>query len=150
MKAALPDTNEVGRCGTCAGKRSPFQLRSNIKNTSTFKSKHSNEVYEIKKNFNCNFKMVVYLIGFRVAESNRMVVSCQSFVLQLITIKAYITILGKHKSCQTNPVTETFSKTLSLECWKMNYAEPYWTTSFLILINVMFTLHIRHHSLCDK
>ena len=34
-----------------------------MKNTSIFKSKHSNEVYQIKKNFNCNFKMVVYLIG---------------------------------------------------------------------------------------
>ena len=150
MRAALPDMNEEGRWEQWSGKWLPCLLCSNIKNTSTFKSKHSNEVYEIKKNFNCNFKMVVYLIGFRVAESNRMVVLCQSFVLQLITIKAYITVFGKHKSCQTNPVTETFSKTLSLECWKMKYAEPYWTTSFLILINVMFTLHIRHHSLVDK
>ena len=37
-----------------------------MKNTSTFKSKHSNEVYQIKKNFNCNSKMVVYLIECRV------------------------------------------------------------------------------------
>ena len=33
-----------------------------MKNTSTFKSKDSSEVYQIKKNFNCNYKMVVYLI----------------------------------------------------------------------------------------
>ena len=33
-----------------------------MKNTSIFKSKHSNEVYQIKKNFNCNSKMLVYLI----------------------------------------------------------------------------------------
>ena len=37
-----------------------------MKNTSTFKSKHSNEVYQIKKNFNCNSNMVVYLIECRV------------------------------------------------------------------------------------
>ena len=37
-----------------------------MKTTSNFKSKHSNEVYQIKKNFNCNSKMVVYLIECRV------------------------------------------------------------------------------------
>ena len=37
-----------------------------MKNTSTFESKHSNEVYQIKKTFNCNSKMVVYLIECRV------------------------------------------------------------------------------------
>ena len=37
-----------------------------MKNTSTFKSKHSNEVYQMKKNFYCNSKMVVYLIECRV------------------------------------------------------------------------------------
>ena len=37
-----------------------------MKNTSTFKSKHLNEVYQIKKNFNCNSKMVVYLIECRI------------------------------------------------------------------------------------
>ena len=66
VRAALPDINEVGRCEACGGKRSPCQLCSNMKNTNTFKSKHSNEVYQIKKNFNCNFKMVVYLIECRV------------------------------------------------------------------------------------
>ena len=62
VRAALPDINEVGRCEPCGGKRCPCQLCSNMKNTGTFKSKHSNEVYQIMKNFNCNFKMVVYLI----------------------------------------------------------------------------------------
>ena len=37
-----------------------------MKNTNAFKSKHSDEVYQIKKKFNCNSKMVVYLIEFRV------------------------------------------------------------------------------------
>ena len=40
--------------------------RWSLKNTSTFKSKHSNKVYQIEKNFNCNSKMVAYLIECRV------------------------------------------------------------------------------------
>ena len=40
-----------------------------MKNTSTFKNKHSNEVYQIKKNFNCNSKMVIYLIECRVCRN---------------------------------------------------------------------------------
>ena len=66
VRPALPVLNEVGRCEPCRRKRPPCPLCSNMKNTSTFKSKHSNEVYQIKKNFNCNSKMVVYLIECRV------------------------------------------------------------------------------------
>ena len=44
----------------------PCQLCSNIKNTSTFKNKHSKEVYQIKKKVNCNSKTVVYLIEYRI------------------------------------------------------------------------------------
>ena len=53
MRAVLPDVSEVARCEPCGGKRPPCQLCSNTKNTSIFKSKHSNEVYQIKKKFNC-------------------------------------------------------------------------------------------------
>ena len=56
MRAALPDVNKTGRCETC----------SPMKNKSTFKSKPSIEVYQIKKNFNCNSKMVVKLIECRI------------------------------------------------------------------------------------
>ena len=42
VRAALPNINEVGRCKPCGGKRPPCQLCCNMKNTSTFKSKHSN------------------------------------------------------------------------------------------------------------
>ena len=66
VSAALPDINEVGRCEPCGGKRPPCQLCINMKNTSTLKSKHSNEVYQIKENLNCNYKMMDYLIEFRV------------------------------------------------------------------------------------
>ena len=66
VRASVPDINEVGRCETLGGKRHPCQLCSKMRNTSTFKTKRSNKVYQIKKNFNCNSKMVVYLIEFRV------------------------------------------------------------------------------------
>ena len=66
MRAALPDINEVGRCEPCGGKKTSLSICSNMKNTSTFKIKHSNEVYQIKENFNCNSKMVVYLIERRI------------------------------------------------------------------------------------
>ena len=49
VRAALPDINEVGRCKPCSGKRPACQLCSNMTNTSTFKSKHSNKVYQIRK-----------------------------------------------------------------------------------------------------
>ena len=39
-----------------------------MKNTNTFESNLSNEVYQIKKNFNCNSKMLVYLIECRISE----------------------------------------------------------------------------------
>ena len=60
VRAALSDINEIGTCEPCGGKRSHCHLSSNMKNTKTFKSRHSNEVYEMRKNFNCNSKMVVY------------------------------------------------------------------------------------------
>ena len=66
VRAALPDINEVGRCKSYGGKIPPCELCSNTKITSTFKSKHSNEVYQIKENFNCNSKVVIYLIECRV------------------------------------------------------------------------------------
>ena len=46
---AVPGINEVGRCEQCGGKRPPCQLCSNMKNKSTFKSKHSCDVYQVKK-----------------------------------------------------------------------------------------------------
>ena len=92
MRAALPDISEDDRCAPCGGKISPCQLCSNMKNTSTFKGIYSNEVYQIKKKFNCNSKMVVYLVN-------------EMFVLEPITIKAHIVIFGKDKNCQTKPVT---------------------------------------------
>ena len=66
VRAALPDVNEAGRCEPCGRKRPPCQLCSNMKTTSTFKSKDSNEVYQLKKKFNCNTKIIVYLIKCRI------------------------------------------------------------------------------------
>ena len=52
----------------CGGKRPHCQLCCNMKNTSTFKSKHSNGFYQMKKNFNCNSKIVACLIECRVCK----------------------------------------------------------------------------------
>ena len=115
MRAALPDISEEDRCELCGGKRSSCQSCSNMKNTSTFKGKYSNEVYQIKKKFNCNSKMVVYLVNEMFAESNTKVPS-QNLVLEPITIKAHIVIFGKDKNCQIKPVTRNvFSNII----WRM-------------------------------
>ena len=50
-RVALPDINEVGRSETCIWESPPCQLCSNMKNTSAFKIKHSNEVYQNKETF---------------------------------------------------------------------------------------------------
>ena len=76
-----------------------------MKNTSTFKSKHSNEVYQIKKNFNCNSKMVVYLIEFRINGKQYNGSSVTKFHARANIIKAHSVIFGKGKYCQTKPVT---------------------------------------------
>ena len=64
VKSALPDINEVGRCKPSGGKKAPCLFRINMKNTSTFKSKYSSEVYQVKKHFDCKSKMVVYFKEF--------------------------------------------------------------------------------------
>ena len=94
--AALPDINEVGKWKPCGRKRPPCQFCCNMKNTSTFKRKRSNEVYEIKKDVNCNSKMIVYLIECRVCGNQYNVVPQQNFVLKLTTIKVRIVIFGKN------------------------------------------------------
>ena len=112
-RAVLPDIKEVGRWELYGGKRILCQLSSNMNNTSSFKSKHSNEVYQMKKNFNCNFKMVVYLIECRVCEKQyTMIVTRQKFVLESITIKTHIVIFGKNKNYQTKPLTRNASRNI--------------------------------------
>ena len=105
VRVALPDINEVGRFKPCGGKIPPCQLCNNMKNTSTFKSKHSKEVYQIKKNFNFNSKMIVYLIECRIYGKQYNGSAVTNFVLELTTIKAHIVIFGKYKYCQTKPLT---------------------------------------------
>ena len=56
----LSDADHAG------GKRPHFQLCSYMKNTSNFKSKNSNEVYQITINANCNSKIVAHLIDCRI------------------------------------------------------------------------------------
>ena len=47
-------------------KRPPCHLCENVKDTCTFKSKHLSEVYKINKQYSCNLKMTVYVIGFEI------------------------------------------------------------------------------------
>ena len=58
-----------------------------MKNASTLKSKHSNEIYQIKESFNCNSKMVIYMTECWVCS-----MQCNGSTVKLITIKAHITI----------------------------------------------------------
>ena len=51
VRSILPDTDVVGRSKPCGGKRPPCQLCKNMKGTTSFKSKHDDQVYLIKNNF---------------------------------------------------------------------------------------------------
>ena len=62
VRVALPDVSDVGRCEPCGGKRPPCQLCSHMKNANTFKNKHSNEICQLNNTFNCNSKIMIYLI----------------------------------------------------------------------------------------
>ena len=61
VRSQLPDLDEVGRSKPYGGKRPPYHLCENMKDTCTFKSKHLDEIHKISK-YNCNSKMTVYLI----------------------------------------------------------------------------------------
>ena len=116
MRAALSDISEEDRCEPCGGKRSPCQSCSNMKNTSTFKGKYSNKVYQIKKKFNCNFKMVVNLIECSVCRKQYKSTTVTKLSTRAITIKAHIVIFGMDKNCQTKPVTRN---TIANIVWRM-------------------------------
>ena len=66
VRSPLPDLEEVDRSKLCEGKRPPCHLCENIKDTCTFKSKHLDEIHKINKNYNCNSKVAVYLIEFKI------------------------------------------------------------------------------------
>ena len=68
-----------------------------MKNTSTFKSKHSNKVYQIKKNFKCNCKMLVYLIKCRFFGEQYNGNTVTKFRAKANNYKARIAIFGKNK-----------------------------------------------------
>ena len=99
IRAALPDINEVGRCEPCGGNRPTCQLHINMKNTSTFKRKQSNEVYQIKKNFNCNSKLVACLIECRVYGKQYNGSNVTKFRDRANNYKNMIVIFGKNKYC---------------------------------------------------
>lgn len=81
-----------------------------MKDTNTFRSKQLNEIYQIKKKINFNPKLVVYLIELGCVPSNAMIVSWPSFLQDLITIKARITIFERNKTYQIMCGTRNFHK----------------------------------------
>ena len=66
VRSQLPDLDEAGRSKLFGGKGPPCHLCENIKDTCTFKSKHLDEIHKINKNYNCNSKLAVYLIEFKI------------------------------------------------------------------------------------
>ena len=61
VRSQLPDLYEIGRSKPCKEKRPPCYLDENMNDTSTFKSKHLDEVRKISKKYNFNSEMAVYL-----------------------------------------------------------------------------------------
>ena len=86
-----------------------------MKNTSTFKSKHFNKVYHVKKNFNCNSKMVIYLTECRVCGKQYNGSTMKKFCARANNYKSTHHSFWKEqcqtKHCQTrnNVKPETFS-----------------------------------------
>ena len=112
MRAAVLDINEAGRWEPCDRKRPPCQLFSNMKNTSTLKSKDSNKVCQIKKNFNCNAKIVAYLIECGVSGKQ-----CNGITMRKFCTRAsnYKSTHNFQKEQKLSNQALTFSQTLSAE-----------------------------------
>ena len=56
----------IGRSKPCEGKKPPFHLCESMKDKSTFKSRHLDEVHKIKSSYNFNSKKGVYLLECQV------------------------------------------------------------------------------------
>ena len=112
MRAAVLDINEPGRWEPCDRKRPPCQLLSNMKNTSTFKSKDSNKVCQIKKIFNCNSKIVAYLIDCGVCGKQ-----CNGIAMRKFCARAsnYKNTHNFQKELKLSNQALTFSQTLFAE-----------------------------------
>ena len=97
-----------------------------MKNKNTFKSKHSHKIYQIKKNFNCNPEMVVYLIEYKVCGNQYNVVPSESFVLELLTLKAHIAIFKKNKTYLTKLATRNAFISVILRATITGFATGRW------------------------
>ena len=105
MRAAAPNINKVGRCKPCGRKRTPCQLCSNVKNTSTFKSKHLTKEHQIKKSFKCNSKIVAYLIECRVSGKQCIISSVTKFPARANNHKSTHRNFRKEQKLNQKPVT---------------------------------------------
>ena len=172
VRAALPDINKLGRWEPCGGKRPPCQLCSNMKNTSTFKSKYSNEVYQRKKNFNCHSNMIVCLIACRVCGKQYNDSTVTKFRARAINYKSTHRNFWKEQTLSNQAPNQKRFREHYLQndrngiCdWKitlidhpetvksLRQKELYWYHKLktymllMVLMNVMFTLHIRQGNL---
>ena len=59
-----------------------------MKNKNTFKSKHSHKIYQIKKNFNCNPEMMVYLIEYNVCGNQYNSSTVRKFCARAVNFKS--------------------------------------------------------------
>ena len=59
VRPVLPKIDVADKSGPCCGKRPPCELCKQMKKTSTFKKRNSEEIYHIHKPLNCNFKNTV-------------------------------------------------------------------------------------------
>ena len=105
VRFALPDIKEVGICELCCGTGPLCQSCNSMKNLSIFKSKHSNKVYQIKKNFDCNSKIMVYLIERRVCGKQCNGSAVTKFRDKTHNDKSTHRDIQKDKNCQPKAVT---------------------------------------------
>ena len=101
VRSKLPDLDELDRSQRCGGKRPPCHLCENMKDTCTFKCKHLDEIYKTNKKYNCNSKMVVYLIECQI--SNILEVQNLSLGLGQITTKVFSKSLWAKTQFQSKP-----------------------------------------------
>ena len=95
VRAALPKTNETGRCEPC-GKKTCLVCNS-IRTTTTFTTEACGEFFEIQSGpLNCNSEKVLYLLKCKVCSEAPYVGKAKTkFDIGSITIKANIELSGK-------------------------------------------------------
>ena len=66
VRSQLPELDEIDRSKLRGEKRPTCHLYENMKDTSTFKIKHLDEIHKINKKYNCNSKIEAYVIEWHI------------------------------------------------------------------------------------